>query len=803
MQKIASILLQAYLRRNPVYVRLNQFNFLSQYSWLQNVLEELRPELFPELAPSAELADAPIESGLGEPRLDELHELLGRTIRGPKGTYKLEAWLGDRGRGQLFAGTWIEAQQAVAIQVYGLRVATDPVTGQPDQVTAAQSRLRTFADQAVLKLADGRVQDFRVVRSLDAIADDHPLQSADWTIYPSYLVTEPTAIAPTLRTYLTGPIAPRLARQAIGQLLQSLDFIHRQKFVFGSGQIQPGFVHGNLSLDSVHWTEAQSGYPYLYLSDLRLWERCSLSLGHALPSIQATPELIQTDLAAVGQIGWSLLTGQLTGQLTGPPIGQPIGQPASTSGSEAETWPQVDVAFEALLQRLIGVGPPFNQAEEARLALLKLPVEGGTGQLGPASAAVPVIPARKFPWAALLAGLAAIGGLSWLLLRRPGLAEAQKLPIVCCLKDVSAVPEGDFVYSAVENGTWRSVIKQADLLQRGQTLTDVLGRAQEKLSLRYQPAPTVAEAIGQVQAGQADFAVVPLLDSLASSNSSSPSSLSPTSLRSTLPSDVIAQPIAYDGLAVVVNFSYANRQNSLPMALDGQIDLDRLRRLYTDATLQDWQPLTRGLPWIARSQLLLKRYLPENPDVLALFETRVLKSPLDQVVVDNPQDVAEADRRSPTPVLPMFRQIIRDFETEDERDPQGQLQRRKTGAIAISSISQIRGQCSVYPLAIAQDRQAPVQPLLLREGRAIGLADDLCDRKGSFSPDVKAFQTGRYPLAYPIAIVYPADNRRSAQGRKFAELMVTREGQRLLADAGLVPLEEPVAPAAKEGKTRP
>jgi hypothetical protein len=796
MQKIASILLQAYLRRNPVYVRLNQFNFLSQYSWLQNVLEELRPELFPELVPSGELADAPIESGLAGPRLDELHELLGRTIRGLKGTYKLEAWLGDRGRGQLFSGTWIEAQQPVAIKVYGLRVATDPVTGKPDQVTAAQSRLRTFADQAVLQLADGRSQDFRVVRSLDAIADDHPLQSADWTIYPSYLVTEPTAISPSLRDQLLGgPIAPRLARQAIGQILQSLDFIHRQKFVFGSGQIQPGFVHGNLSLDSVHWTEAQSGYPYLYLSDLRLWERCSLPLAMSLPSIQVTPELIQIDLAAAGQIGWSLLTGQLIGQ----PTGQPIGQSVPANGLDPqEAWPQVDVAFEALLQRLIGVGPPFNQAEEARLALLKLPVEGGTGQLGPALVAAPVR-SSKLPWAVLLAGLAAIGGLSWLLLRRPGLAEAQKLPIVCCLKDVSAVPEGDFVYSAVENGTWRSVIKQADLLQRGQTLTDVLGRAQEKLSLHYQPAPTVAAAIGQVQSGQADFAVVPLLDRLSSSNSSGPNSLN-----SKLPSDVIAQPIAYDGLAVVVNFSYANRQNSLPIALDGQIDLDRLRRLYTDATLQDWQPLTRGLlPWMARSQLLLKRYLPENPDVLAMFETRVLKVPLDQVVVDNPQDVAEADRRSPTPVLPMFRQIIRDFETEDRRDPQGQLQRRKTGAIAISSISQIRGQCSVYPLAIAQARQAPVQPLLLREGRAIGLADDLCDRKGSFSPDVKAFQSGRYPLAYRIAVVYPADNRRSAQGRKFAELMVTREGQRLLTDAGLVPLEEPVAPVAKEGKNRP
>jgi hypothetical protein len=37
-------------------------------------------------------------------------------------------------------------------------------------------------------------------------------------------------------------------------------------------------------------------------------------------------------------------------------------------------------------------------------------------------------------------------------------------------------------------------------------------------------------------------------------------------------------------------------------------------------------------------------------------------------------------------------------------------------------------------------------------------------------------------------VVYPRDNRRSAPGKKFVELMRTLEGQRLLKTAGLVPL---------------
>jgi ABC-type glycerol-3-phosphate transport system substrate-binding protein len=39
-----------------------------------------------------------------------------------------------------------------------------------------------------------------------------------------------------------------------------------------------------------------------------------------------------------------------------------------------------------------------------------------------------------------------------------------------------------------------------------------------------------------------------------------------------------------------------------------------------------------------------------------------------------------------------------------------------------------------------------------------------------------------------LVVVYPKDETRSDAGKKFAELLKTDEGQRLLSEAGLVPL---------------
>jgi hypothetical protein len=94
----------------------------------------------------------------------------------------------------------------------------------------------------------------------------------------------------------------------------------------------------------------------------------------------------------------------------------------------------------------------------------------------------------------------------------------------------------------------------------------------------------------------------------------------------------------------------------------------------------------------------------------------------------------------------------------------------------------------VYPLALQQQGQAEVQALRFNNGKSISPATDLCSKKGTYTLDPQVFQTGRYPLAYPIAVIYPRDNDRPPIGEKIAEMLKTREGQHLLAETGLVPL---------------
>lgn len=709
MTKIPAILLRAFLRRYPLPTRLNLFGYLGRYAWLRDILEEIRPELFP---PQQTLSEPAFPETVPEAADFRILGILEQAdIRGRLGYYKVETYLGPRGNGHLFAGIEVTSKRPVTIKEFLLLA--------PDFTQAeALQRQNSFKRLAGIQLADGRVQDFRVIQPIEAIADTQSYERC-------FLVTDKRDLAPTLRQYLQGCkiLPPDQVREILSQILQTLDFLHNQKFSFPSGAIQNGLIHGNLSLDSILWAAQPPSY-FVYLCDLCLWEQYFDAASQPGRSTQATPEAIQQDLRAVGNIGIQLLRG---------------------------LQPDDDIAIEPRFQQIIEALQlgKFATAELARQELLRLVPRSPIAIAALADTPVQAKPSSQFSPLLLLSLLALVAGAFVLLPRlRPTQARVSPIPqtSTCCLAEVSAVPAGDYTYTSVQNGAWWSVLQQRNLLQQGQGFTDILAAAQPKLRLSYVPATSVEEVLQQVRSGAADFAVLPLIDKL--------------------PIDLLAQEIAYDGLAIVVSFSYAERQQGLPTTLKGQLSLQQVQQIFTNPP-ERWTAL-KG------PDLDVQRYAPQNPEAIALFEQRVLQS-------GNSQNVIPMQQFSS---INLLRQVIRDFEVGD------------IGSVAFMPLSEMWGQCSVYPLALSRSGKEAVQPLVLSNKQEITPETDLCNRKGAYAPDPNKFQTGEYPLSYPILVVYPRDNRRSEAGKKFAELMRTQEGQRLLQAAGFVPLSRELAQAS-------
>jgi hypothetical protein len=110
------------------------------------------------------------------------------------------------------------------------------------------------------------------------------------------------------------------------------------------------------------------------------------------------------------------------------------------------------------------------------------------------------------------------------------------------------------------------------------------------------------------------------------------------------------------------------------------------------------------------------------------------------------------------------------------------------GAIAFGKLSQVFGQCSVYPLALKEGKTDFVHPLIQDNQQPVNPTTDLCEHKGSYFPNLQVFRDNSYPLGYPLGVVYPRDNSRPPVGAKFAEMLRTQEGQQLLSRTGLIPL---------------
>ncbi|HEY9709836.1 MAG TPA: substrate-binding domain-containing protein, partial [Oculatellaceae cyanobacterium] len=684
------------------------------------------------------------------PTLPERQEIRG----GRRGRYRVDRLIKEDGeRVRLYEGTQLLNSKSVLIKEYLL----------PDRdfnQREARERKEQFGHLASLNLKNGGVQDFRLLSPWDAIAPQHERRC--------YLITEHYPnISSSLREYLakTGSMPPKQVRQVLNQVLQTLWFLHNHKLRLSTGEVQQGLAHGNLSLDSLLIATSDqlsvSDEPQflIYVSDLALWEH----LFNPPTAKTVNPSFAQ-DLIALGYVSFYLLSGGTVDRVSGQPLDPKIEQ----------QWPYTnDGALKQFIQRLIRLDGSFKSAEEAREELLRLPPERQIDE-----AAIPTEldeqKANDTRFFRLLLSILALGflmGFTWGMMGLLGrwLPKTAPLPIGrsldknpygCCIKDVTDVPTGNFIYTAAESErTWSYVLRETSLVSYGKSLEKELSDRQIKFKLNYQPVSSVDDAIQQVQNNEATFLITRLVGNLADGLKQK---------------NLTADPIGYEGIVVFVAFSDAQREGSLPQALNGKISFEQLRKLYT-GEIENWKKLdgTTDLP--------VELYVPKEPEVLRLFEQLVFKG--NQQQVDKFRDLIQQKRIKQEETLKTFGYINTSFEKEDSRE--------KKGAIGFGLLSKVFGQCSVYPLAVGEENHE-VQALVQDNGKSIEPTTDLCDDKGSYWSNVKVFENKEYPWGYSLAVVYPkpVGNSSPSAGGKFAEILKTDEGQRLLSEAGLVPLHQ-------------
>lgn len=642
-------------------------------------------------------------------------------IRGDRGVYRVVGFVRSQGMGRLYKGIQVSDGKPVVIKEYLL-------PSRCFNAEEAQQRKAIFTRIAGASSLNSEAQDFRLVAPWEAIADSQGDRC--------YLITQgKVAAEPNLSQVLrqSGAMSAEQVRNLLGQVLQTLQFLHNQKFRLPSGQVRPGMAHGNLSLESLIVSENF----YIYSCDLASWER----IFDPPPSAFTIPDPAQ-DLVALGHIAFYLWLGRAVDATSGRP----------PDPRDLRLWPTTDPALREFLYHLIGLETAFSSAEAARQALLQLPSVGdGTSPTRETQTKEPQ-KRQQYLWLLLLPILLLLGGgLFWLVWSRfapPDEAEEAAFNrLLPSFTDVNTIEAGNYDYTAAKDSTWTTVLGKRPVSDR--QLNEIFSRPRPNItaSFKYRPQLNPITAVDENN-GQANFAI--------------------SSLVNQLPNSLKYEQIAYDGLLVFVP---AYKARNLPAALQGQISLNDLQKIFT-RQVDNWQDLNPQLP-----DLPIKPYRPLEPEALRLFEQIVLNNDPELVAKFN-----QVDRRSTF-------EILRAINLDEQ-----QGQQLEAGTISFGTLVQTWDQCKVYPLALVNGQAQPVQALLREttDGRLVPITpnDSLCLEKKPI-PNVQAYINGAYPLRFPLAIAYPNDNSLPGfrSGPMFADLLKTRDGQYLLQQTGLVPLQ--------------
>lgn len=647
-------------------------------------------------------------------------------IKGYRGSYQVTKFLRVRGFGRLYSGIQLKDKQPVIIKEYLLPSRTF------NQDETLQ-RKETFRRIGGIDLADGRVQNFRLIQTWEAISPEKGERC--------YLITKDVQPSQTLKQYLkqNGAMAPSQVREFLSEVLQTLEFMHTQKLRFPSNQIQRGLEHGNINLDSVLIKVENKERFVAYLCDVAIWE--NLFIPPSIPQPVAKTHI--QDLESLGLVAFQLWVGQ-----------------TQLDPKDHQAWPDNDNYLKQFLYRLLSLNTPYGSTEIARQELLRLRQPDESNNFQPSSDSQEQKKRFRKKYWLLLAVLAflLLGGAIWYYFwQRSKLDEGQHLEkwrgLVQNFSKVNNVPSGKFSYAGEKDGTWSFILGQNPENDKTK-LNDILTnpKPDAKVTFTYQGIPSseiakVSKAVEEVQKGEKDFAITTLFDNITP--------------------DMNHKQVAYDGLLVFVAFS--QNDSSLHKKLDGKISFEQLRGIYTDK-IKYWHQINKNAP-----RLAIEPYVPTEPEAIQQFKKLVLKN--------DPQDIAVFEKIAKT-------------QTKATEDIQKQISTandngQTTGIISFGIFSKTWKQCSGYPLAIVNNNQK-IQPLFhIIKKQPLEPSDNFCDRAYF---DTRSFQedgTENYPLGYPLYVVYPRGGSPQPQpaGSIFADMLKTRQGQCLLIKSGLVPLQ--------------
>ncbi|MEB3356337.1 MAG: hypothetical protein VKK04_06400 [Synechococcales bacterium] len=672
-----------------------------------------------------------------------------------------------------------QADERVTIQEY-LLSETDFNPAEIQDRQKAFARLVNFNLNTLNGPGEGR--DFRLLRLVEAFAP--PFDPADIeTAGRCYLVAKPLP-GFSLRDYVAqhGSLHPSQIREVLRQVLQTLQFLHTVcRIQFSTSHTERGIPHGNLSLDSLFIRQTDlAGVNsdrqfFIHVTDLLLWEH----LIHPPASPKFHGAIAQTaqdlgstsdDLQDLGRIGF-----QLAGHAVNPDTGE---IPGLRTDRIRQTFS--DQPLYHFLCRLVQEEAPFKTADEALQALRDLSAKAPTESRIPGEPVgegsvwrSPWLARLGLPVAALV--LLLMGTGAWIFLREPN-APILSLPeeeVADEERYLSAipVPGAPIQYQVEIGGAWHVAMFRTMLNPIAESQTPL-----SELGDNYTPLPLMDEiekrhpSLRWLRSNQSRFrsrqGVLRFVEQ-------SPQNIGLIRLPESLPADLTSQPIAYDGLTVLVPFRDAyNVAGNVPERLDGYISLEELRELYTSEDLNAAE--LRGIP--------VQLYFPDesepiNRDTIQLFKEQVLDNDPDLIrrfeVLQ--QQAGERDRtliREYGLKANLYEKMFFAYENSD--DASGRI------SIGFDRLSRAFGQCSVYPLAIGSDAASSTQPLMQVTDQPIQTDIDLCGVKGLYYVNLSE----DYPLRYELGLVY---RQGSEAGEAVGKILSTQEAQYLISEAGLVP----------------